>query len=316
MDRDELIGVIVAAFDGISQPQDITLHVAEAHHTYDYEHDNEHREKDWIGRWQDIPDEHLMACEHALDHVDKVGMHFYLPAYMVWYLSNYEDRHRTWIESAKYPMGLHPPDEALSSYQVERYSLFSDEQLRACELFGALWEELDRKELINIITDAFDGVERPERITLHVAQAHDDYDYTHDHQHGEFDQFDRWQDIPDEDLLECPDALSYFDKFGMRFYLPAYMVFFLRHFGEHIFEWSNPHSVLYTHDNHPNDEKLAAYHRERFSLFSPQQLHACSLFVTFCADDRSKFSDVSFAKKIYEEYWKQYDRRSSHSRSD
>lgn len=307
MERDELISVIVNAFDGVERPKEITLHVAEAHSAYDYENDNGHRQKDWSGCWQDIPDEQLMRCEHALDHVDKVGMRFYLPAYMVWYLENYGNRHQTWMDSAQYVMGLHSPDEALTSFQAERYSLFSEEQVQACKLFGTLFEELSKKELINIITDAFDGVQPPETITLHVAQAHDDYDYANDDQHREFDQYDRWQNIFDEDLLECPHALSYLDKVGVRFYLPAYMVFFLRHFGENISDWIVPYSVLYSLDNHPDNKQLAAHHQERFSLFSPKQLRACSLFVKFCAEDKTWFADAHFAKRKYETYWVKYD---------
>ena len=54
MDGDELIAVIVAAFVRVDPPSEITLHVAEAHAAYDYDHDEEHREKDWIGGWQAV----------------------------------------------------------------------------------------------------------------------------------------------------------------------------------------------------------------------------------------------------------------------
>ena len=308
MDRDELIAVIVAAFESVDPPSEITLHVAEAHAAYDYDHDEEHREKDWIGGWQAVPDAHLMACEHALDQVDIVGVRYYLPAYMVWYLRNYGNRHDTWIESARYPLGLQPPGEVLSSTQLARYSLFTDEQMRACRLFGELRGELNRKELIRVIEEAFDGVEGPELLTLHVAEAHDSYDYDHDEQHRAFDHYDCWQGIPDKDMLECPHALSYVDKVGMRFYLPAFMTFFLRHFGENIAEWWDPNQALYALNHHPYDDLLAKYHKERFSLFSSEQFRACALFVRFCAEDDTGFAAEWFAREHYENYWKQYDR--------
>lgn len=159
---------------------------------------------------------------------------------------------------------------------------------------------MEIKHLIAIIEAAFDGVAQPDDITLHVAEAHDDYDYRND-LHRKKDYIGRWQDVPEAHIQECQNALSYVDKFGMRFYLPAYMVWYLRHWDSDVVRTDN---TLYALANHSNDSQLSAYHNERFSLFTPVQLHACALFVKFFAE--TGLTDEYFAQKTYEGYWFRY----------
>jgi len=164
---------------------------------------------------------------------------------------------------------------------------------------------MSTEDLIKFISEAFDGAPQPEVITLHVAEAHDDYDYDHDSEHRKKDFIGRWQDVPFEHIKKCQTALSYVDKVGMRFYLPAYMVWYLKNFGTDTV-WSD--HTLYTLDNHPTDEKLSNYQKERFSLFSEKQLQACALFIKFCANDETQFTDTTFARNKYDRFWKQHDK--------
>jgi hypothetical protein len=162
------------------------------------------------------------------------------------------------------------------------------------------------EELINIIEIAFDGTQQPKDITLHVAEAYDNYDYSHDKRNYEKDYIGRWQDVPKEHIEKCQSALSFVDKIGMRFYLPAYMVWCLRNFGNNSVCCCD--HTLYSLDNHAKDEKLAEYHRERFSLFTPEQLRACAFFVRFCANDSTGFTDTIFAQKKYNGYWFKFEK--------
>lgn len=164
---------------------------------------------------------------------------------------------------------------------------------------------MEKEEIIRLIHDAFDGVEQPKEITLHVAEAHDTHDYDHDEEHRKNDFTGPWQEVPSEHIKKCQTALSYVDKTGMRYYLPAYMVWYLRNFGNSR-EVRSDHT-LYSLDHHPADKSLNEYHKERFSLFNPGQLKACALFVKYCAEDQTGFTDSDFAKKKYERYWSQYD---------
>lgn len=105
MDKLELISIIESAFDGVPQPKDITLHVAEAHDDYDYSNNAYHRKSDFIGPWQNIPEGHLQECQSALSYFDKVGLRFYLPAYMIWYLRNL-GTDKVWTDNTLYTCQL------------------------------------------------------------------------------------------------------------------------------------------------------------------------------------------------------------------
>lgn len=164
---------------------------------------------------------------------------------------------------------------------------------------------MEKDTLIKVIEEAFDGVEQPQEITLHVAEAHDDYDYAHDREHKKKDYFGPWQKVPFEHIEKCQDALGYVDKIGMRYYLPAYMVWYLKNIGNDNVIWTD--NSLYALDNDPGDPSLLEYMKERFSLFDSKQLRACALFIKYCAEETSGFSDTEFAKKKYERYWYQYD---------
>jgi hypothetical protein len=61
----------------------------------------------------------------------------------------------------------------------------------------------DIESPIDEIYAAFDGVERPKELTLHVAEEHDNYDYLNDVMRGAKDYDGRWQDILSEHLLRC-----------------------------------------------------------------------------------------------------------------
>ena len=74
--------------------------------------------------WQNIPTEHIKSCQNALSYVDKVGMRYYLRAYMVWYLSNLDNPDEIWTDHALYSLDNHSNDEELSKYYKERFSLF------------------------------------------------------------------------------------------------------------------------------------------------------------------------------------------------
>ena len=163
---------------------------------------------------------------------------------------------------------------------------------------------MNKEELIELINESFDGVPQPETLTIHVAEAHDDYDYDNDQEHHKNDFIGRWQDVPDEHIKKCHTALSYLDKIGMRFYLPAYMVWYLRNFGTDVI-WSD--HTLYSLNDHADNEQLSEYHKERFSLFNDKQLHACAQFVKYCANDETRFTDTTFAQEKYDGFWKKHD---------
>lgn len=162
------------------------------------------------------------------------------------------------------------------------------------------------EEVIRTIEMAFDGVPPPEELTLHAAEAHDDWGYDNDALHRKKDHTGRWQDVPDEHLYNCQHALSYLDKVGMRYYLPAFMSWYLRGYTD---QAKVPlDNALYALDPHSGDPRLQDYHKERFSLFNDEQMAACAAFVRYCAEEPTGMADNRFAYDIYFQYWNRYDR--------
>lgn len=82
-----------------------------------------------------------------------------------------------------------------------------------------------RDAVIAEINHAFDGVSRGYGITLHEAIALDDYASQKERMAARRrDREACWQDVTDEDILECPSALSFLDAEGFRYYIPTFMI--------------------------------------------------------------------------------------------
>jgi hypothetical protein len=99
-------------------------------------------------------------------------------------------------------------------------------------------------KLIAEITTAFDGISRDDGITLHEAKAIDDWKPFEELLAArQLDTEQRWQDVPDEDLLASDSPLPFFDAKGFCYYLPAFMLCGLK-------DWENDsngilHSCVY-----------------------------------------------------------------------
>ena len=129
-----VIGWIQRAFDGVPVPDEShrTLFQAEAADNYS----QCDRSRDHMGRWQDLPDDHLLANQWALPHLDMQGIHYYLPAVMCFDLRHLFDAHPedSWItESLEYT--LQPSTGSLRAYQQARFQLLDCEQRAAVYAF-------------------------------------------------------------------------------------------------------------------------------------------------------------------------------------
>ena len=164
---------------------------------------------------------------------------------------------------------------------------------------------MNKDKVIEMIESAFEGVPRPLEITLHVAEAHDNYDYGQDAIHRQKDHQGPWQEIPDEHIEECQWALSHVDPVGFRYYLPAFMTWYLRNY-TNAAKVMQDHA-LYALDPCVNDPELRLHKDQRVSLFSKEQLASCAVFVRFLAEDSTGMTDETFADRIYMDFWHQYD---------
>jgi hypothetical protein len=86
-----------------------------------------------------------------------------------------------------------------------------------------------RDALIAEINHAFDGVSRGYGITLHEAIALDDYAPQEERMAARRrDRESSWQEVTDQDVLECQSALSFLDPEGFRYYIPTFMILGLK----------------------------------------------------------------------------------------
>ena len=126
---------IELAFDGVDRPEKLTLHVAEEHDNYDYDNDDFHRQRDHVGRWQDIPEEHLLRCVDGLSHLAADGLPYYLPAAMRWVIRNFRDTDSLLVDWTIYQLAPNREDKNLSERYDRRFARFTIPQWCACEVF-------------------------------------------------------------------------------------------------------------------------------------------------------------------------------------
>ena len=82
-----------------------------------------------MGRWQDLPESHILECRWALSHLDERGLHYYLPALMVHYLRTPRTHHTEIHHSLRYT--LPPTRGELRDFQKRRFSLLTLAQREA-----------------------------------------------------------------------------------------------------------------------------------------------------------------------------------------
>ncbi|MEH1828183.1 DUF6714 family protein [Nostoc sp.] len=132
-------------------------------------------------------------------------------------------------------------------------------------------EENTRLALIEQITAAFDGVKRSDGITLHEARALDDY--ADAQKARKLDSESQWQDIPDEWIEYFSDVFPFFDAKGFRYYIPAYIIWCLKHY-----KTSNSDTLdntIYAIKNR------GGYYHPHLELLNTTQLQAIKAFLQF-----------------------------------
>ena len=135
-------------------------------------------------------------------------------------------------------------------------------------------KENERKTtLIQLITAAFQNVVRGNGISLHEADVIDRTGYDNKNAKNRvaarrLDTDRRWQDVPDKDIENYYNILSFLDAEGLRYYAPAYMVWALKHFKTSGSMSSD--SIIYTFNPYLN---TGHYERqlERFLIFTAEQ---------------------------------------------
>jgi len=134
---------IERAFDGVPPPDDQhrTLYQAEAADNYD----DCDRSRDYLGRWQDFPEEQLLANQWAIPHLDRQGILYYLPAIMTFALRHPHHCDDTWL-TFSLECTLKPSAGTLREYDRSRFSLFNRDQRAAIYAYTLIRNHQDGAE--------------------------------------------------------------------------------------------------------------------------------------------------------------------------
>ena len=150
--------------------------------------------------------------------------------------------------------------------------------------------------VIEAIRLAFANVPRGS-ISLHEAEVIDDYGSEEERAEARrLDTESSWDRVPDSHIEECTSALCHLDPHGWKYYVPAYMIWTLGHFGAS--DSVVPEFTIYTFDPSVNDPRLREYSMERFRLLDSAQSGAVCRFLRYIAD-RFAFRQANEALAAY-----------------
>jgi hypothetical protein len=158
--------------------------------------------------------------------------------------------------------------------------------------------------IIEAIRSAFAGVP-PGRITVHEAEVIDGYGSDAEREEARrLDTEESWDLVPDQHIEDCPSALCHLDPEGWRYYLPAYMIWSLRHFRSSDSIVSD--FTIYTFDFGGTSTRVQDYLREykeaRFRLLSEAQSWAVCRFLRYMAANED-YADASVANQALDDIW-------------
>ena len=148
-------------------------------------------------------------------------------------------------------------------------------------------DERCREKIVQCISEAFDGAPLPTDTTLYEAENADDYGS--DRHKGKKDHMGRWQDLPDEHVLDCQWAFPYLSKQGVRYYLPAFLVFMLRYMDDNKL---SDNWIFHAMDCalgmnlESADARQREHSQEQFCLLTPGQNSAVNEFVQYYCEDQ------------------------------
>lgn len=140
--------------------------------------------------------------------------------------------------------------------------------------------------LIEEITAAFNGVSREDGVSLHEATVIDDYGSLEERAAARTqDTEEKWQDVPENDIRFTDAVLSFLDPKGFHYYIPAYVVWYLRNIdNEDPDYWSNTFDSVIFHLAAGFHGKVDDYYLSRFELLTPEQAKAIAHFLVFEAE--------------------------------
>lgn len=158
--------------------------------------------------------------------------------------------------------------------------------------------------LIEKIIAAFDGVSREGGVSMSEANVIDDYGSEAERAAARASDIDtRWQDVTEEQLAENW-PISFLDAIGFRYYLPAYLIYYLHWVDDYIameddaplkFNGNNEHNLACHLSAGYWKGEIKEYFLAEFEMFSPVQGQAIAHFLQLEAEreDAWKTEDLA-----------------------
>ena len=163
--------------------------------------------------------------------------------------------------------------------------------------------QINRDKLVREIRTAFRNVRIGEGIGIYEAEALDDYAVEDQRLAARFKDrvaWESWGEIPAEVVSKCYSVLCFVDPEGMRFLLPAFMVFTVENYDKS--NSSSIDSVIYALDL--TKEAFAAFD----AVLSAEQKEAVAKFLRFMVVEAGEnWVDAVAASRAYEAHWSQYE---------
>lgn len=159
----------------------------------------------------------------------------------------------------------------------------------------------EREILISEIRMAFHGISRSDGVTLHEARAIDGHKSEEERKNARrLDKDNSWDEVPDAHIEQYYDVFSFFDVEGFRYYLPAYMIWAVKHFD--VSQSCSSDNVIYVLSH---STILLERDTQVFNSFNLVQCRAICRFLKFMASNPT-FADADAANAALREHWGKY----------
>ncbi|MCA9017438.1 MAG: hypothetical protein KDA77_19100 [Planctomycetaceae bacterium] len=134
-ERIVIIEEIHEAFRGVPRGE-VTLHEADVWDDYGSEEEAQKaRSLDTENSWEEIPDEWIENCGGALAFYDPQSWQYYIPAYMIWTLKNFQISDSITADWTIYTFDFEENDPQSKNYHMERFHQLDQKQSAAVSRF-------------------------------------------------------------------------------------------------------------------------------------------------------------------------------------
>ncbi len=162
-----------------------------------------------------------------------------------------------------------------------------------------------RERALQAIAEAFRGVTRTGGVSLHETVPIDNYEGSAARAAArKLDVDHRWEDVPHADLAEICGigGMAFLDPIGWRYYLPAYMTWWLR--GGEAADSLAADEIIWTLQlSKGGKNPLRGYDLERYATLNRRQTEAVVRFLRCVADHAEEESTRDDATKALTSYW-------------